>query len=228
MNMRVKFDTPPRFVAYASAGGYEEERGPLGRNLDITDPTDLFGQKTWEMAEGEMARRVLNTALCKSGLSHTDIDLLVSGDLQNQCVATSVSVDSFGIPHLGVYGACSTCTEALGIAATFLSASGARAVGAVTTSHNSAAERQFRTPIEYGALRSPSAQWTATAGAAFILSKDPEYCKSESYAEIADFTVGRMIDGATSDASNMGAAMVFAAADSIIRYFEKNEDGLTY
>lgn len=227
MNMRVKFNTPPRFVAYASAGGYEEERGPLGKKLDITDPSDLFGQKTWEMAEGEMARRVFNTALAKSGLSHGDVDLLVSGDLQNQCVATSVSVDSFGIPHLGVYGACSTCTEALGVAATFLASSGAGAVGAITTSHNSAAERQFRTPIEYGALRSPSAQWTATAAGAFILSCNPDYIKKEGYAEIADFTVGRIIDGATSDSSNMGAAMVFAAADTILRYFNENEEGLT-
>lgn len=224
---RVKFDTPPKIISYASAGGYEEGRGPLGRLLDICDPTDTFGQDTWEMAEGEMARRVFNTALTKGRLSHSDVDLIVSGDLQNQCVATTVGLDSFGIPHLGVYGACSTCTEALGIAATFLSSGCGRFVAAVTTSHNSAAERQFRTPIEYGSIRSPSAQWTATAGGAFILSFSSPSFGDGSFCEIADFTVGRIIDGATSDASNMGAAMAFAAADTILRYFNNNEDGLS-
>ena len=220
---RVKFDTPPKIISYASVGGYEEGRGPIGSLLDICDPTDSFGQKTWEMAEGEMARRVFNTSLTKRGLSHSDVDLIVSGDLQNQCVATTVGLDSFGIPHLGVYGACSTCTEALGISATFLSSGCGRRVAAVTTSHNSAAERQFRTPLEYGAIRSPSAQWTSTAGASFILSMSGD----GSECGILDFTVGRIIDGATADASNMGAAMAFAAADTIIRYFEDNEDGLT-
>ena len=92
---------------------------------------------------------------------------------------------------------------------------------AFTTSHNSAAERQFRTPIEYGAQRAPSAQWTATAGGAFVLaSSDRKDKESIISVEITEIMPGRIIDGATKDGANMGGAMAFAAADSILSYFE--------
>ena len=220
--MRVKkLSRPPRFVSYASVGGYEESRGPLGEKFDFIDKTDTFGQKTWELSEAEMGRCAVNTALTKANISHDQLDLLISGDLQNQCVASSLGAGSFGIPFLGVYGACSTCTESLLILSVMLSEGCAKTGAAVTTSHNSAAERQFRTPVEYGAQRSPSAQWTATAGGAFILSSEWDKIGKESSVELSEVMVGRIIDGATKDGSNMGGAMAFAAADSIISYFKE-------
>ena len=223
---RIKIlNNPPRFVSYSAVGGFEEKRGQIGDSFDLCDKTDLFGQKTWEMAEGEMGRCALNLCLSKSGLSHEILDLVIAGDLQNQCVATSIGLGTFGAPFLGIYGACSTCTEALLILSSMLD-SGAISTGAcVTTSHNAAAERQFRTPIEYGGQRSPTAQWTSTAAGAFLLSRDESVIQSAkcSGVEVADFMIGRIVDGATIDASNMGAAMSFAAAESIIEYFEHSE-----
>ncbi len=219
--MRVKkLSRPPRFVSWASVGGYEESRGPLGESLDFVDKTDTFGQKTWELAEGEMGRCAVNMALTKAGLSHDKLDLLIAGDLQNQCVASSLGAGSFGTPFLGVYGACSTCTESLLILSVMLSEGCASLGAAVTTSHNSAAERQFRTPVEYGAQRAPSAQWTATAGGAFILAGSPTQADS-CCVELSEVAVGKIIDGATSDGANMGGAMAFAAADTILSYFEE-------
>jgi stage V sporulation protein AD len=104
--------------------------------------------------------------------------------------------------------------------------SGAVNTGAcVTTSHNSAAERQFRTPLEYGGQRSPTAQWTSTAAGSFVLTSKPELISASklSRVEVADFMIGRIVDGATADASNMGAAMSFAAAESIIEYFNHSD-----
>jgi stage V sporulation protein AD len=172
-----------------------------------------------------MGRCALNLALTKCNLSHEALELIVAGDLQNQCVASSVGLDSFGASFLGIYGACSTCTEALLILSAMLESNALSTGACVTTSHNSAAERQFRSPIEYGGQRSPSAQWTATAAGSFILSTDEELIHSSklSSVEISDFMIGRIIDGATSDASNMGGAMSFAAAESIIEYFEHSE-----
>ncbi len=220
-----KLVTPPRFISYSAVGGYEEKRGPLGEAFDLCDESDSFGQRTWEMSEGEMGRCALNLALSKGNLSHEALELLVAGDLQNQCVASSVGLDSFGVPFLGIYGACSTCTEALLILSSMIE-NGAVSTGAcVTTSHNSAAERQFRTPLEYGGQRSPSAQWTSTAAGSFVLSSDEELIKTSrlSAVELSDFMIGRIVDGATADASNMGAAMSFAAAESIIEYFRSGE-----
>ena len=225
-----KLTNPPRFISYSAVGGYEEKRGPIGDAFDLCDESDMFGQNTWEMAEGEMGRCALNLSLSKSGLSHEDLDLVIAGDLQNQCVATSIGLGTFGAPFLGIYGACSTCTEALLILSSMLD-SGAISTGAcVTTSHNAAAERQFRTPLEYGGQRSPTAQWTSTAAGSFILSSDESVIQGAKYknVEVADFMIGRIIDGATTDASNMGAAMSFAAADSIKRYFEETSLPLSH
>lgn len=220
-----KLSTPPRFLAYSAVGGYEEKRGPLGNDFDFCDDTDTFGQKTWELSEGEMGRCALNIALTKSKLSHDSLDLIVAGDLQNQCVASSVGLGSFGIPFLGIYGACSTCTEALLILSAMLEAGAIKTGACLTTSHNSAAERQFRSPIEYGGQRSPSAQWTSTAAGAFILSRDEEKLNRSEASSVCvtDFMIGKIVDGATADGSNMGAAMAFAAAESIIDYFAESK-----
>lgn len=209
-------------ISSAAIGGYEERCGPLGEKFDFCDMTDLFGQETFERAEAEMGRLALNTALTKANLSHKDIELLVAGDLQNQCVGTSLGLSGFGIPFIGVYGACSTCTESLLLLSVFMSEHKEMRYGAaVTTSHNSAAERQFRTPTEYGGQRPPVAQWTATAGGAFILAED------ELSPKISEVMVGKIVDGGTLDGSNMGGAMSFAALDTILSYFEESGSSVT-
>ncbi|MBO7304539.1 MAG: stage V sporulation protein AD [Clostridia bacterium] len=209
-------NNPPSFISYAAVGGYEERRGPLGEKFDLCDPTDRFGMDTWELAEGEMGRISLNVAMNKAHLSPDALDVLLAGDLENQCVASSGGLYSFGIPYIGLYSACSTCTEALLLLSTLISHTEIELGGTVTTSHNSAAERQFRTPIEYGGQRTPTAQWTATASGAFVLGHGGR-------VKILDGMVGKIVDGLTADASNMGAAMARAAFDSIYNYFTLSE-----
>ncbi len=221
MKRITRLKTPIHFKSWAAVGGYEERRGPLGEKFDFCDTSDKFGQKTWELAEAEMGRVALNTSLSKVSLSHSDVELLIAGDLQNQCVASSTGLSSFGIPFLGVYGACSTCTESIMTLSSFIDSSVDMQIGAaLTTSHNAAAERQFRTPIEYGGQRSPTAQWTSTAAGAFILAR--------GYGEvmITEYMPGRIVDGSTSDGANMGGAMAFAAFDSISAYFKESSEDI--
>lgn len=206
-------------IGAASAVGHEEFCGPFGRLFDFHDESDRFGAPTWEEAEGELGRTVLNLALAKTHLSHRDIDLLFAGDLQNQCMASALGLVSFGIPYFGLYGACSTFVE--GILAASLALAGsenATRAAVVSTSHNCAAERQFRLPLEYGGQRTPTAQWTATAGGAAILAP------CESGTLVRALLPGRMVDSGIRDASNMGAAMAPAAADTLVRYFEESGD----
>ena len=165
-----------------------------------------------------MGRLCLNIALKKANVSHNELCLIAAGDLQNQCSASSVGLYSFGVPLLGLYGACSTCAESILALSAFMDCHEELDLcAAVTTSHNATAERQFRTPLEYGGQRAMTAQWTATAAGAFLLGKN------KGKARVRDFLVGRPIDGATSDASNMGPAMAFAAADTIINYFKLSD-----
>ena len=216
----IKFGKKIYIASHSSVGGIEEGRGPLGKNFDFISTDDTFSQKTWELAEGEMCRTAVNLALSKQNLSHEALSFLVGGDLQNQCVASSLGTASFGVPFFGLYGACSTATESLALLSCILNSTEGDTLGcAVTSSHNSAAERQFRTPVEYGAQRNKSAQWTATAAGAFLLSS----AFYENKAIVCEAMAGRVIDGATKDAANMGAAMAFSAADTIVSYFSLSE-----
>lgn len=222
MNRITELSRPLSFISRAAVGGFEERQGPLGESFDFCDMTDTFGKDTFELSEGELGRLALNTALTKANLSHRELELIVAGDLQNQCVGTSLGLSAFGTPFIGVYGACSTCTEALLVLSSMMNANRNMRYGAaVTTSHNSAAERQFRTPIEYGGQRSPSAQWTSTAGGAFILGQN------SNSPRITKIMAGKIVNGETADGSNMGAAMSFAAADSILTYFHESGERLT-
>lgn len=221
MRKIIYLSRPAYFISHASVGGYEERRGPLGDRFDFCSDDDRFNMDTWERAEGEMGRLCLNLALKKARIQREDIDALFAGDLENQCVASSAGLYSFGIPYVGLYSACSTCTEALLLLSVLLSYTNISKGACVTTSHNSAAERQFRTPIEYGAQRAPSAQWTATAAGAFILSNEN---KSSSSAYIDNVMIGKIVDGLTTDGANMGPAMARAAFDSIYTYLSISGD----
>ncbi len=220
MRKRIRtLSKPVKFLSAAAVGGGEEGRGNFGKSFDFLCPDDRFGEKTFERAEGEMARLSLGFALKKGKIPPEDVGCLFTGDLQNQCAATSLGLLSFGIPTVGLYGACSTCTEALIGASLWLCESPENSVAAaVTCSHNSAAERQFRTPLEYGAQRAPTAQWTATAAGAFLLGSDG----GEGMPEIREIMIGKAIDGCSPEASNMGAAMAPAAADSIVTYLRES------
>ena len=207
----IKFEkNTPSFLSYAAVGGFEERRGPLGERFDLCDESDKFGMDTWEKAEGEMGRMSLSLALKKAGIDKESLSCILAGDLENQCVASSGGLYSFGIPYIGLYSACSTCTEALLLLSSLIDG-GIESGATVTTSHNSAAERQFRTPVEYGGQRSPTAQWTATAAGSFILGKGGR-------VKIKEGMIGKIVDGLISDTSNMGCAMARAAFDTIYTY----------
>lgn len=198
---------------YASVVGKKEGEGPLARDFDAISEDTTFGQKTWEKAESAIQKSVLSRALNKAGTTPDSVDVIFSGDLLNQCIGSSYGLREFGIPFAGLYGACSTMAEGISFAGIFVDSGAANTAAAVTSSHFCAAERQYRTPLEYGGQRSPTAQWTVTGGGAVIVSKDGP---GPFLREVA---VGRITDLGVKDISNMGAAMSPAAADTLLAYF---------
>lgn len=211
-NRIMKFENAA-IAASASVVGKAEYDGPLGRYFDICDPSDKFNMKTWELAESEMQRLAFNTAQSKLAASEREVGALFAGDLLNQCVGSAYGLLDFDIPYFGLYGACSTAAEALILAAASVNAGYFDTAAAVTSSHFCAAERQYRTPIEYGAQRSPTSQWTVTGAGAFMIRR-------EGGVRIREALPGIVVERGVSDASNMGAAMAPAAADTLLRYFE--------
>ncbi|MBQ7347210.1 MAG: stage V sporulation protein AD [Clostridia bacterium] len=213
-------DLDAAILAAASAVGKKETEGPLGDLFDLCDDTDRFGAKTWEEAESEMQRMAFNTVLAKAELRDTDIGALFAGDLLNQCVGSAYGLLAFDIPYFGLYGACSTCAESLMLASTFVSNGIFDRCAAVTSSHYCSAERQYRTPIEYGGQRPPTAQWTVTGSGAFLVRKAQ---KGEKHAVVRRAMPGIVRERGVNDANNMGAAMAPAAEDTLVRFFRATD-----
>ena len=204
----------PYLLSHAAAVGKKEGEGPLGSRFDFVTRNDRMGQKSWELAESELQRTAIDLALRKGSLRHCDLDLILAGDLLNQCIGSFLASMHSDVPYLGQYGACSTMAETLGLAAVFAAGGMAERVLALTSSHFCAAERQFRTPLEYGAKRTPTAQWTATAAGACLVR-----AHGGAGVPVLSVTFGRVQDFAVHDINNMGAAMMPAAASTLLRYF---------
>lgn len=200
----------------ASVVGKMEKNGPLGGVFDLHDGDDRFGQKTWEKAEAEMQRLALNTALGKGKLRDRDLDAIFAGDLLNQCIGAAYGLKDFNVPYFGLYGACSTIAEGLILSALLVSSGELRRAAAIASSHNCTAERQYRSPLEYGAQRSPTAQWTVTGAGALVVGRS-----EEAGVLIRGVLPGTVIEKGVKDAANMGAAMAPAAADTLVRFFKE-------
>ena len=224
-----KINSPVYIISGASVVGQEEVNGPLGARFDYYDKKDdTFGYDTWEKAESEMQRLALGLSLSKTGLTENDLNVILAGDLVNQCISSNYGLLDYDVPYLGLYGACSTCAEGLLTASLILNgseANGLKRCAAVASSHNATAERQFRSPLEYGGQRSPTAQWTVTGAGSFILSTDINdlYFDAPAFAPtITSVLPGRSIDAGINDITNMGGAMAPAAADTLLRFFNSS------
>ena len=207
------FDHPPVIRAWASIAGKKEGDGPLGAYFDHIITDSYCGEKTWEQAERKLQQLALESVLKKANINTEDIGILMSGDLLNQCIGSSMSVNNLNIPHLGLYGACSTMAESLLFASMAIDGGFTENAVTMTSSHFASSERQYRFPLGYGGQRTPTAQWTVTgAGAALVSSmgKGPR---------ITACTVGTVNDWGIKDANNMGAAMAPAAFSTISAHF---------
>lgn len=210
----IKFENPPSILSNAAIVGKKEGEGPLKNYFDFISNDNAFGQKTWEKAETKMQKDTLNKAIAKAGLDISSLDYIFAGDLLNQCIGSAYAGRDTDIPFFGLYGACSTMTESLTLAAMAIDGGFANYAAAVTSSHFCSAERQFRFPLEYGGQRTPTAQWTVTGSGAALLSTSaqPPY--------IIYSTPGQIVDLGINDINNMGAAMAPAACDTIYSFFK--------
>lgn len=210
----LEFSDKIKVASYGNIVGKFEGEGPLSKYFDMVVNDEYFGEKTYEKAETKMQKTALNSALQKAVLKASDLDLIASGDLLNQCISSSYSVRDNDVPFIGLFGACSTMALSTIVASLSVECGYSRYAAGVTSSHFCSAERQFRQPLEYGGQRTPSAQRTVTAGAAVIVGGQ------KGNININRITLGSVIDFLVTDANNMGAAMAPAAADTLMHYFE--------
>ena len=212
-NQTVAFAHPPAIIGHANIVGKQEGDGPLADSFDHIEQDDTFGEKTWEKSESAMQKLAFGMALDKAGQAASNLDYLFAGVLLNQCIASSFAVRGQDVPFFGIYGACSTMGEGLSLAAMAIDGGFAQFAGVVASSHFCSAERQYRTPLEYGGQRTPTAQWTVTGAGAAILAKDGPG------PHVTHITTGKIVDKGIKDANNMGAAMAPAAYATLTAHF---------
>jgi len=202
-------------------GPYEKD-GPLSKYFDKSYKDLYFGEKTWEQAEVKLIIDSVDMVLNKVNKIKSDIDLHISGDLLNQVTASSYAASVLKIPFLGIYSACASSAEGIIIGANMIEAGQIENVVTSVSSHNNAAEKQFRYPVEYGGPKRKTATFTTTGGAAAYLSKEKKGIKIESS------TIGEVIDMGVTDAYNMGAVMAPAAASTIYNHLKDLDRDIDY
>lgn len=209
-----RLENPVVITKWSSVAGKKESEGPLGATFDIKGSDAYFGQKTWEQGERKMQQIALSTLAKKADMKATDFGLVLSGDLLNQCIGSSFSLRNMNIPHLGLYGACSTMAESMLLGSMIVGGGFYDHVVAMTSSHFASSERQYRFPLNYGGQRPQTAQWTVTGSGAVLL------CSEGKGPVITAGTIGTVVDLGIKDANNMGAAMAPAAYQTILSNFK--------
>lgn len=215
----VKLNNAPSVIATASIVGPKEGQGPLGQYFDKVLDDDLYGEKSWEKAEAKFFQEAVEKVIVKGHKDKQEINYLLGGDLLNQLISSDFAARQLGIPFFGLYGACSTMSEAMALGAMLVDGGYADNIVCAVSSHFSTAERQYRFPLELGVQRPPTAHWTVTGAGAALVSNQGEG------PYITMVTVGKVVDMGIKDSNDMGSAMAPAAADTIMAHFM--DTGLT-
>lgn len=202
--------------------GPYEKNGPLKNYFDKSYDDFYFGKKNFEEAESKILEDSVNLLLNKVGKTKFDIDLLISGDLLNQITASNFAASNLKIPYLGIYNACASSVEGLIIASNMIESSQINNAICSVSSHNNAAEKQFRYPVEYGGPKPKTTTFTTTGGASAYLSREKSQIKVESA------TIGIVNDVNINDAYQMGAVMAPAFIDTLNRHLKDLNRDINY
>ena len=213
----MKFEEPPIICAAASVVGQKEGDGPFGDVFDQIESDPKVGGDTWEDAEGRLQERAAELAIQKAGCGKKAIRYIVAGDLLGQLMASSFGLAGFDKPLFGVYGACSTMGESIGIGSMLVEGGFADYVLAMTSSHFASAEKQFRFPLGYANQRPKASTWTVTGSGAVVICKGDQ---KQGMAKITGITTGKIVDYGVKDTMNMGACMAPAAASVVAAHFK--------
>ena len=208
-----KIESKPSIEYTSSIVGPKEMQGPLKDFFDTHIDDVWDNEKSFEKCESKMLKTVITNLLDKASLKDEDIDVILSGDLLNQCISSDFAIRSFKIPFLGLFGACSTFCEGMLIASMLLESKLVNQVICSASSHFCSAERQFRMPLEHGNQRSTTSQATVTGAGAVLIKSN-----GSSKTKITYVTPGKVQDLGVKDMANMGAAMAPAAFNTIAQH----------
>ncbi|RKQ37316.1 stage V sporulation protein AD [Oceanobacillus halophilus] len=216
------FQNKPVIINTGTVGGPFEAKGNIPKAFDILHEDMWLKQESFEKAQQVMMEEACQVAIKKSTIEKEQVQFFISGDLTNQITPTTLAARKMGLPYFGLFNACATSTESLALSAAIINGNGANYILSGVSSHNAAAEKQFRYPTEYGGQKPPTAQWTVTGAGCALVAKDGEG------PVITSATIGKIVDMGMTDPFNMGGAMAPAAVDTIETHLKERNIDHTY
>ncbi len=208
-NQTLFFPNPVYVKETATIAGPKESEGPLKQYFHHCLNDDLLKQKSHEHAEIKMHIAALNHLLQRAKMKKEDINCCFSGDLLDEIISSNFSMREIDVPFFGLYNACATLGESYILASSLISTGLLDNAICSVSSHFATAERQYRYPLELGSQRTPLSQWTVTAAAATLLTRE------KSSIKITCGTVGKVTDYGVKDANDMGGVMAPAALSTL-------------
>ena len=197
--------------------GPKEKKGPLEKYFDYCFDKLNCNEKSWEKAEIKMYNTAASIALKKNKIDEKDIELVVSGDLNNQIIIGSYAMRDYDTPYLGIFSACASSVEGLIMASLLIDRCGYHNIMVNVSSHNAMAEKQFRYPNEYGCQKPKYITSTVTSSTSVILSSD------FSDIKITRGTIGTVVDYSLKDPQDLGRAMAPSCYYTLKQHLEDFE-----
>ena len=182
-------------------------------NVDYLKDDYYLNMKTIELAESKYQELTIEGLLNKEKIKNDDIDLLISGDLQNQILASTLAASKKSIPTLGIYSACASFIEGMCIASMYINNNNSKVI-VTSSSHNLVSEKQFRFPVEYGSIKKRVNTCTVTGSISVLLSNTKSNIKVESA------TIGKVMQTNHRDTNDMGSAMAPSCAEVIYKHLK--------
>ncbi|WP_010649637.1 stage V sporulation protein AD [Oceanobacillus massiliensis] len=216
------FNNKPVILTTGTVGGPFEANGNIPEAFDTLHDDMWLKQDSFEKAQQIMMEEACQIAIKKSSIEKEQVEFFISGDLINQITPSSFAATTMGLPYFGLFSACATSMESLALSAAIINAQGANYILSGTSSHNAAAEKQFRYPTEYGGQKPPTAQWTVTGAGCALVAKEG------SGPRITSATIGKIVDMGMTDPFNMGGAMAAAAANTIETHLKERNLAPSY
>lgn len=216
----ITFNREPRLTSSYTIVGPIEGKGPHALDFDEILPDDVLSQKTPEKTERLMLEMAIEKTMKQRNTKIEDLQYFIAGDLLNQITSSTFAARTYNAPFLGIYGACSTFAQAVGLGAMLLQGDFAEQVLIGTASHYQTAERQFRYPIELNVQHIASNQHTVTGAGAAILGF------GGTGPKITHATFGSVVDMGLKDAHDMGSAMAPAAFATIKQHLKDTNRSL--
>lgn len=219
--MVIIFPSKPSLLAGGVVAGPLEERSTFKQYFDT-----VYDDERWQMETNEQGHRKMIEEACeiimkKGGITTKEVDFLLGGDLVNQMTPTNFAARELAIPFIGMFSACATSVSSVIVASLLTELGAANLSIAGASSQHNAVERQFRYPVNYGAQKPQTAQWTVTAAGYALIGKHREDAPSIEAA-----TIGKVIDYGMDDPFHMGAAMAPAAFQTIKSHLEERKQEL--